>query len=98
MYMHTWFSLVKKTSGTCPGLRVRNTTTGRKFRKNLRKNPAGGKPDQSNSPNYLFSKDLCTASRIPFTKDPASSEENFLASSTASFRITFGGVSVVRSS
>src|SRR5579872_263649 len=45
--------------------------------------------------NYLFFNDLYTASRIPFTKEPASSDENFLAKSTASFRIAFGGVSVV---
>ena len=41
---------------------------------------------------------LFTASRIPFTNAPASSEENFFARSTASFITTLGGVSSARSS
>src|SRR5215467_14561985 len=43
--------------------------------------------------NYCTVNDLRTASRTPFTKPPDSSEENFFASSTASFSITLGGVS-----
>src|SRR6266852_2674100 len=44
--------------------------------------------------NYCSFNDLCIASRTPFTNAPESSEENFLANSTASFRTTLGGVSV----
>src|SRR5713226_3471250 len=44
--------------------------------------------------NYFIFNDLWTASRTPFTNAPDSSEENFLAKSTASFRTTLGGVSV----
>src|SRR5712664_2890776 len=44
--------------------------------------------------NYFTCNDLWTASKMPFTNAPESSEENFLAKSTASFRTTLGGVSV----
>src|ERR1700730_13683932 len=42
--------------------------------------------------------DFIAASRIPLTNEAASSEENFFASSTASFSTTLGGVPMVRSS
>src|SRR5208337_4060119 len=45
---------------------------------------------------YCSWKTLRQASKIPFTKPPASSEEYFLASSTASLMTTLGGVSVAR--
>ena len=50
------------------------------------------------APYSAFTSAFLTASNIPFTKAPASSDENFFARSTASFKITLGGVSPARSS
>src|SRR5579863_484548 len=101
VYVHAWFSLLKKTFRDLSGFAIQKQRASHKVSRNLQKNRArrrSGLDHPMVGLKYLSFNDLCTASRIPFTKAPASSDENFLAKSNASLRITFGGVSVVRSS
>src|SRR5258707_15585268 len=86
--------LLRFSPGITTTLNKANPHRGAKFRKTAARLLLKDWRDLWGEYNYFNVNDLWTESRTPFTNAPESSEENFFASSTASFNTTLGGVSV----
>src|SRR5205809_799644 len=85
--------LVKNVPGVTTTLGRSNTSGAAKFREAAARLLLTDRRVAFAGPNYWAVNDLWTESRTPFTNAPESSEENFFASSTASFSTTLAGVS-----